>query len=104
MSSQDVDPYCGLSVDVEMLMLADGLDPTRHVAQAQFVGAIVLEIASFRSRCFLVGYDPLSHNDYHGAVWENAAKGARMTRGAKRALLKEAAWIVPLPGVAICDD
>lgn len=102
-SSQDVDPYGGLSVDLEALMLTDGVDPAQPVGTAHSVGAIVLAVSAFRSRHFLVGYDPLPENPYHGAVWENAARSAKLTRGTKRALLKEAAWLVALPGVAISE-
>ena len=87
-SSADVDPYCGLSVDLEQLR-ADGIDPARHL-MASYDGAIILAVQAFRDRQLLVGTDSiLPTNPYHGAVWQTGA--AWLTRGAKRAFLKQAA-------------
>jgi hypothetical protein len=100
-STMDVDPYCGLSVDLEQLITEDGLDPVEHLKARNFLGAIVFEVRSFRSRNFLVGYDPLANNPYHGGVWQDAGRGSKLTRGTKKALLREAAWLMPIANVPI---
>jgi hypothetical protein len=100
-STIDVDPYCGLSVDLEQLMIEDGLDPVQHLTARKFLGSIVFTVSSFRSRNFFAGYDPLAENPYHGGVWQDAARGSKLTRGTKKALLREAAWLVPIANVPI---
>jgi hypothetical protein len=100
-STIDVDPYCGLSVDIEQLMIEDKLDPVQQLKERNFLGSLVFEVNSFRSRNFFVGYDPLAENPYHGAVWQDAARNSKLTRGTKKALLREAAWLVPIASVLI---
>jgi hypothetical protein len=101
-SSPEEDPYCGMSVDVEPFMIADGVDARRHVTTPQFVGSIALQVSSLRSRQLSVGHDPLPENKYHGAVWVKSGR-PRLSRGNQRALLKEATWFVPIAGVALVD-
>ena len=103
-SSIDIDPYCGLSVDLESLILADGIDPKRHVTTPKFMASIVLAVGSFRSRSFLVGYDPLDDNRNHGGVWQDAPRSSKLTRGVKKALLREPTWLVPVPGIPVTTD
>jgi len=102
-SSVGEDPYCGMSVDIEPFMIADGIDARRHVATPQFVGSIALRVSSLRSRQLLVGYDPLPENSYHGGVWGKSDK-RKLSRGTQRALLKEATWFVVIDGVALVED
>jgi hypothetical protein len=102
-SSPEVDFYCGLSVDLEPLMLADGVDPKRHVTTPKFMASIVLAVRSFRSRNFYVGYDPMNDNPYHGGVWQDAKRGSKLTRGVRKALLRESQWLVPVQGIAVTD-
>jgi hypothetical protein len=100
-STVEVDPYCGLSVDVEQLMIERDITPTAHAQARKFVGSIAFEVRSFRSRNFFVGYDPLLDNPSHGAVWQDAARNSKFTRGTRKALLQEAAWSVPIDGIPI---
>ena len=72
-----------------------------HVSRDHAIGAIAFSVSSFRDRGFLVGYDPLKGNPYHGNVWENVEAGAKLTKGTRKALLREAAWVVEIPGVSI---
>jgi hypothetical protein len=102
-SSVDVDPYCGLSVDLEPFILADGVDPKRHVTTPKYMASIVLAVGSFRSRNFCVGYDPLDDNPYHGGVWQDAQCNSKLTKGVRKALLCEAQWLVPVPGIPVFD-
>jgi hypothetical protein len=101
-STPEYDPHCGLSVDLEQLLLAEGVHPVAHVAKAH--GAIALTVASFRDRKFMVGSDPLADNPYHGNVWQDAKAGSKLTRGTQKALLREAVWLVAIDGVAIVHD
>ncbi len=102
-SSVDVDPYCDLSVDLEPFILAAGVDPRRHVTTPRFMASIVLAVGSFRSRNFYVGYDPLDDNPYHGGVWQDAQRNSKLTKGVRKALLREAQWLVPVPGIPVTD-
>jgi hypothetical protein len=102
-SSVDVDPYCGLSVDLESFILAEGVDPKRHVTTPKFMYSIVLAVGSFRSLNFYVGYDPLDDNPYHGGVWQDAQRRSKLTRGVKKALLRESKWLVAVPGMPVTD-
>lgn len=85
-SSKERDQYRGLSIDIESFIVEDGLDPLAFVSTPQFTGAIAFTVNAFRSRSFLVGYDPRAENPYHGAVWEAENSGSRFTRGTKKSL------------------
>jgi hypothetical protein len=100
-SSANVDPYCGLSVDIEQLMLAHGIDAATHASNRHFLGSIAFTVNSFRSRNFLVGYDPLQENPCHGGIWQDAARGSKLTRGTKMSPLREATWYVAIDGIPI---
>lgn len=99
-SSQEVDQYCGLSIDVESFITAAGIDPKAHVTTPKHIASIVFNVDSFRTNRFLVGYDPLPENLYHGGVWE-VKDTSKLTKGMRSKLLKEAEWFVPLPGVSV---
>jgi len=55
----------------------------------QFTGAIAIAVSNFRTRNFLVGYDPYDGNPYHGAVWGDESRNSRFTRGTKKVPLFE---------------
>src|SRR5262249_8765703 len=103
-SSKEVDPYCGLSVDLEQLILADGVNPIEHVNKSQALGALAFRVSSFRDRHFQVGFDPMPGNDYHGGVWQRPALNAKFTRGMRKKLLREAEWFIAIDGVSIIED
>jgi hypothetical protein len=103
-STTDRDPYCGLSVDLEQLLLADNVDAIEHVKRGEALGAIALTVSCFRDRHFLVGFDPQPNNDYHGNVWQRPALNAKLTRGMRNALLREAEWFITIDGVAITTE
>jgi hypothetical protein len=100
-SSLDVDPYRGVSVDLESLIIDDGVDPSAYLVRS-FVGAIVVPVSSLRALNLLVGYDPRPDNIYHGAVWEDGNLG-RLTRRTKRDLLKASEWLIQIGGVALTE-
>jgi hypothetical protein len=103
-SSAGQDPYRGLSVDHETLILADGRDARAYVTNPQQPGSLVLTTKNFRDRQFLVGFDPIPGNDYHGQVWAAPTRGSGFTKSTKRALLREASWFVDIEGVSITED
>lgn len=100
-SSKDYDRYCGLSVDIEHFIAAEGLDTKVFLSTPQFTRAISFMLNGFRIRKFFVGYDPSGDNPYHGAVWEDQSRGSRFTRSTKQSLMSEAEWFVPVKGVEI---
>lgn len=101
-SSPEEDPYCGLSGDLEALIIADNLDPRVYVTTNN-IGAISLAVEDFRNSELLVGYDPLDENKYHGAVWPNEERSAKLTEGKRKKLMRQASWYVSIPGVRIVD-
>lgn len=88
-------------MDIEQLMIEHGINPATHANTRNFLGSIAFTVNSFRSRNFLVGYDPLPENPCHGVVWQDAARASKLTRGTKMALLREAEWLVPIDNVPI---
>ena len=84
-SSIEQDPYRGLSVDLEALIIADRGDPRAHVTTPQQPGSVVLVVEDFRSRDFLVGYDPTitPPNKYHGQVWEDTMRALALQKALK---------------------
>ncbi|MGK9042774.1 hypothetical protein KXS05_20605 [Rhizobium sp. SA279] len=92
----------GMSVDIEKLILADGIDPATYVTSPKYVGSIRFSAEAARSASLLVGYDPLSDNPYHGEVWgEN--KPNRFSRTQQRAICTASNWLVQIPNVEIAD-
>jgi hypothetical protein len=100
-STSEVDRYCGMSVDIEQLMIKHGVTPAAHVQDRKFLGSIAFAVRSFRSRQFLVGCDPFAENPCHGAVWQDAARDSKFTRRTRKALLREATWSVPIENIPI---
>lgn len=107
-STVDRDPYEGLSVDVQAKMDGNGADPTQIMkarvledGTPAFQGVISLKAAAFRTRSFLVGYEPMPGNEYHGAVWQTAV--AKLTKSKRKALLKEAEWFIVIPDTDIAS-
>jgi len=60
-------PYWGMSVDIECLMLADGVNPKKRVPAGS--GAVRLNTGEVRGLGLLVGKNPTQTNKYHGEVW-----------------------------------
>jgi hypothetical protein len=66
-----------MSVDLEALIVAAGLDPKQYVANPQWVGAVRFTASDLRGPGLQVGYDPLPENPYHGGVWGNFSKSTQ---------------------------
>lgn len=58
----------GMSVDIEELMVADGLDPLAHITDSSF-GAVRITVGELRALGMKVGWDPIEGNRHHGEVW-----------------------------------
>jgi hypothetical protein len=58
----------GMSVDLEVWMRADGLEPL-HYATDPTHGAVRLNVGELRRLGFQVGWDPDGGHRHHGAVW-----------------------------------
>lgn len=102
------DPYEGLSVDVKHKLDVAGVDAVSFIKSrtlpngSSFVGALSLKVSSFRAKNFLVGHEPLQHNEFHGAVWQNGE--AKLTRKVQQDILKEAAWLIEISNTDICPQ
>ncbi|WP_300395131.1 hypothetical protein [Henriciella sp.] len=90
----------GMSVDVEKLIVADGVEPMDFVTTPRFTGSVYFIAESIRERELMIGYEPIEGNPYHGEVWRSP-NGGRFTRAQKKALRETAEWYVELPGVAL---
>jgi hypothetical protein len=89
------DPKGGMSVDLENLMIICDQDPKLLVTTARCPGSVRLVAGDFRRLEFVVGYDPVEQNPYHGSVW------GRFTRSKQRQLLEACCWYVPINGVQL---
>ena len=74
-------------------MLAANVDPKAFVSRPPFIGSIWFLASYLRSKAFVVGYDPLPDNPYHGEVWGTFSKGRQ------RDMLATAQWFVQITGV-----
>ncbi|MCB1466214.1 MAG: hypothetical protein KDK08_03495 [Rhizobiaceae bacterium] len=99
-------PQDGMSVDIEALMLKDGVDPADYITSDEFPGAVSFSAAEVRALDLTVGYDPIKNdpvvpdNPYHGEVWRKTE--ARRFTGAQQNGLRDAAkWYVEVEGVEL---
>lgn len=91
----------GMSVDIEALILADGLPPLEYVTTPVYTGSVVFTASNIRALDLFVGYDPIKDtNPYHGEVWTKAP-AKRFSKSQKDGLAKFSSWYVALPDVEI---
>jgi hypothetical protein len=90
----------GMSVDIEKLILAAGLDPRQYVTTPKYIGSVAFSAGSARAAKLFVGYDPLPENPFHGEVWGNP-RPDRFTGTQKKKLAAASEWYVQIPGVEI---
>lgn len=88
-------PNGGMSVDLERQIEEAGLNPKVHVTSPQWTGSVRFLAGSLRAEGFMVGYDPLPENPYHGEVWGNFRKSNQ------RKLVQLCAWLVPISDTSI---
>jgi hypothetical protein len=91
-----------MSVDIEQLILAAGIDPRTFVTNPVFTASVSFTASDIRALGLLVGYEPLAGTDvlaanpYHGEVWDNTPRKS-FTDAQKRGLAEYATWYVQLP-------
>jgi len=73
--SESNKPPGGMSVDLERLMIEDGLDSLSRLPTTDF-GAVRFEARILRDNGHMVGSDALPENPYHASVW-HPSKGKR---------------------------
>ena len=88
----------GLSVDLQQLIEEANLEAKAFVTTPRWTGSIRFEAGQFRSEGFIIGYDPLPENPYHGEVWGNFTK-AKINK-----LFKLCIWFVPIENVLLRVD
>jgi len=93
-------PGDGMSVDIEQLMISDGIDPRQYVTTPVFTGSVAFSAGAARALGLLVGYDPVPPNPYHGEVW-GGSRPNRFSRRQKEGLAEGSCWYVKLDGVEI---
>lgn len=91
-SSEERDPYRGMSTEILELMLNDGLSPTERKPQ-DHEAVVTLNVEALRSLGLMVGHDPIDEvNPYHAGVWG-------ITRALQKRLLQMCEWIDKPPDV-----
>jgi hypothetical protein len=98
--SPSSEPNGGMSVDIERLMLADGLDPREYVTTPVFTGSVAFSAGAARALGLIVGYDPIPTNPYHGEVW-GADRPNRFSRQQRKGLAVASRWYVELDDVDV---
>lgn len=91
-----------MSVDIEQLIIASGLQPKHYVVDPVFTGAVAFSASDVRSLGLWIGYEPLQNNPCHGEVWgATPTRHNRFTKTQKDGLAAAARWYVPLRDVEI---
>lgn len=99
-------PRAGMSVDLEKLMVDDGVDPREFVITPVFTGAVSFSAGSARDLDLIIGYEPVKDdpnqpdNPYHGEVWRKE-EAKKFTNSQTKGLQRSAEWYVPLDGVDV---
>ena len=85
----------GMSVDLQQQIEEAGLNARIFVTTPRWVGSLRFKARELRGEGFLIGFDPLPENPYHGEVWGTFSKS-------KQNRLREICqWFVPIDGVSI---
>lgn len=85
-SSEERDPYRGMSAEILDLILQDGLSPTERKPQ-DHEAIVKLKVEDLRSLGLIVGHDPINDvNPYHASVWG-------VTRALQKRLLQMSEWM-----------
>lgn len=99
-------PKLGMSVDIEALIEADGLDARTFVTTPVYTASVAFSAGSARAVDLIVGYEPIvdvvgfADNPYHGEVWTREPS-KRFSRLQTEALASSAWWYVKIPGVEV---
>ena len=89
------DPNAGMSVDLENEIEKAGLDTRTYVTTPRWVGSVRFEAGALRGEGFMVGFDPLPENPYHGEVWGTFSKAKQKRLG------ELCQWFVSIDGVSL---
>jgi hypothetical protein len=85
-SSEERDPYRGMSTEILDLILSDGLSPTERKPQ-DHEAIVKLKVEDLRSLGLMVGHDPINDvNPYHASVWG-------VTKSLQKRLVQVCEWI-----------
>jgi hypothetical protein len=90
----------GMSVDIESLLVAAGIDPKGFVTTPVYIGSVAFSAISIRNLHLWIGFDPVPNNAFHGQVWPTQPK-RNFTDSQKSGLANAAAWYVEIPGVDV---
>ena len=90
----------GMSVDIESLIVKDGINPEDFVTNNQYPASVSFTAEQIRALGLLLGSDPTPDNPYHGQVWKGSSAG-RFTPSQARRLSQAAAWYLPMPDVSL---
>ena len=85
----------GMSVDLQKQIEEAGLDARAYVTSPRWIGSLRFVASALRGEGFMVGFDPLPENPYHGEVW-----GA-FSRSKQKRLRGLCQWFVPIEGASI---
>ena len=88
-------PNGGMSIDLERLIIEAKQDPRAYVTTPRWTGSVRFEAGALREEGFMVGFDPLPENPYHGEVW------GKFTKAQQHRLQQLAVWFVAIPGVKL---
>jgi len=89
-------PDGGMSVDLQALIEAAGLDAKVYVISPPWIGAVRFTAGDLRRENLIVGFDPRPEENlpFHGQAW------GRITRSTAGRLLALATIFVPVPGAS----
>lgn len=90
----------GMSVDLEAMIVEDGVDPREYVITPDFTGSVAFSADDARALDLWIGCDPLPNNPYHGEVW-GSSRPNRFTKTQKKGLQTASTWYVPIGGVEL---
>ena len=88
---------CGLSVDLEQLLVQDGEDVDDFFKDGDCLGVVSFPVEEVRQNDFLVGYEPIPTDIYHGEVWQPQLKRNTFAKQIK----EYASWFIPIEGVSL---
>lgn len=84
----------GMSIDLQQQIEEAGLDARIFVTTPIWPGSVLFKAGQLRAEGFLVGYDPVTGNPYHGQVWGN------FTRAKVNKLRCLCVWFVQIKNVS----
>ena len=90
----------GMSVEIESLIVNDGIDPKTYVMESgRYSGAVQLNVGDVRNAKFQVAHTPQTNSPYHGDVWgkEKIIYG----KSGRKKLRALCSWYIQISNVSI---